>query len=148
MTQADKIGFIDEYGDKSIHFEKGGVSVYFIVTAIIINKRDLNEIENKVKELKSKYDALILTIGSQRGTLIGCEGEDAENIFSGIDFLRNMEMTGQRYDFKGKRIAVIGGGNTAMDCCRTSIRCGSTDVTVVYRRTEAEMPANPIEIHE
>jgi len=55
MTQADKIGFIDEYGDKSIHFEKGGVSVYFIVTAIIINKRDLNEIENKVKELKSKY---------------------------------------------------------------------------------------------
>lgn len=100
------------------------------------------------KELKNKYDAVILTIGSQRGTLLGCEGEDAENIFSGIDFLRNMEMTGQRYDFRGKKIAVIGGGNTAMDCCRTSIRCGSTDVTVVYRRTEAEMPANPIEIHE
>jgi len=100
------------------------------------------------KELKKEYDAVILTIGSQRGTLIGCEGEDAEGIYSGIDFLRNMEMTGQRYNFKGKRIAVIGGGNTAMDCCRTSIRCGSTDVTVLYRRTEAEMPANPIEIHE
>jgi formate dehydrogenase major subunit len=99
-------------------------------------------------DLKKKYDSVILTIGSQRGTLIGCEGEDAENIFSGIDFLRNMEMTGQRYDFTGKKIAVIGGGNTAMDCCRTSIRCGSTDVTVVYRRTEKEMPANPIEIHE
>lgn len=100
------------------------------------------------KDLKDKYDSVILTIGSQRGTLIGCEGDDAENIFSGIDFLRNMEVTGQKYDFKGKTIAVVGGGNTAMDCCRTSIRCGAEKVYVIYRRTEKEMPANPIEIHE
>jgi formate dehydrogenase major subunit len=100
------------------------------------------------KELKEKYDATILTIGSQRGTGIGCEGDDAENVFSGIDFLRNMEATGQRYDFTGKTIAVIGGGNTAMDCCRTSIRCNAKKVYVIYRRTEKEMPANPIEIHE
>jgi formate dehydrogenase major subunit len=100
------------------------------------------------KDLKRAYDATILTIGSQRGTLIGCEGDDAENVFSGIDFLRNMEMTGQRYDFSGKKVIVVGGGNTAMDCCRTSLRCGSTDVKVIYRRTEKEMPANPIEIHE
>ncbi len=98
--------------------------------------------------LEKEYDATILTIGSQRGTLLRAEGEDAENVFSGIDFLRNMEMTGQRYDFKGKKVAVVGGGNTAMDCCRTAIRCGSTDVKVIYRRTEKEMPANPIEIHE
>lgn len=100
------------------------------------------------KELSENYDATILTIGSQRGTLLGAVGEDADGVFSGIDFLRNMEVTGQRYDFKGKKIGVVGGGNTAMDCCRTAIRCGSTDVTVVYRRTEQEMPANPIEIHE
>ena len=100
------------------------------------------------KELKDKYDAVILTIGSQKGTLVGVEGEDADGVYSGIDFLRNMEATGQRYDFKGKKIVVVGGGNTAMDCCRTSRRCGSEDVSVVYRRTEAEMPANPIEIHE
>ncbi|ALO14041.1 Glutamate synthase [NADPH] small chain [Salinivirga cyanobacteriivorans] len=99
-------------------------------------------------QLDKDYDATILTIGSQRGTLLRAEGEDAENVFSGIDFLRNMEMTGQRYDFKGKKVAVVGGGNTAMDCCRTAIRCGSTDVKVIYRRTEKEMPANPIEIHE
>ncbi|OQX77086.1 MAG: hypothetical protein B6D64_08815 [Bacteroidetes bacterium 4484_276] len=99
-------------------------------------------------ELQERYDSVILTIGSQRGTLIGCEGDDAENVFSGIDFLRNMEMTGQRYDFKGKTVAVVGGGNTAMDCCRTSKRCGSEKVYVIYRRTEKEMPANPIEIHE
>lgn len=100
------------------------------------------------KDLREKYDATVLTIGSQKGTLVGVEGDDAENVYSGIDFLRNMAITGQVYDFKGKTIAVVGGGNTAMDCCRTSIRCGAEKVYVIYRRTEKEMPANPIEIHE
>lgn len=100
------------------------------------------------KDIKLNYDATILTIGSQKGTGVGCEGEDADGVFSGIDFLRNMEATGQKYDFRGKKVAVVGGGNTAMDCCRTSIRCGADEVYVIYRRTEAEMPANPIEIHE
>ena len=100
------------------------------------------------KDIKAKYDSTILTIGSQKGTLIGCEGDDAQNVFSGIDFLKNMEMTGKAADFKGKTVAVVGGGNTAMDCCRTSMRCGAEKVYVIYRRTEKEMPANPIEIHE
>lgn len=100
------------------------------------------------RELNSGYDATVLTIGSQKGTGVGCEGDDAGNVFSGIDFLKNMEVTGQRYDFRGKTIAVVGGGNTAMDCCRTSIRCKADKVYVIYRRTEKEMPANPIEIHE
>jgi len=100
------------------------------------------------KDVSKNFQATILTIGSQKGTSVGCPGDDAENVFSGIDFLRNMEMTGQRYDFKGKTVVVVGGGNTAMDCCRTSIRCGADKVYVVYRRTEKEMPANPIEIHE
>ena len=102
----------------------------------------------KYADIKKKYDATVLAIGSQSGTRIGCENDTAENVLSGIDFLRNMEMTGQRYDFKGKKVAVIGGGNTAMDCCRTSMRCGAEKVYIIYRRTEKEMPANPIEIHE
>ena len=100
------------------------------------------------KDLKKQYDAMILAIGSQKGTLIGVEGEDAKNVFSGIDFLKEMEITGKRFDFSGKKVAVIGGGNTAMDCCRSSMRCGAEKVYVIYRRTEKEMPANPIEIHE
>ncbi|MBN1200032.1 MAG: FAD-dependent oxidoreductase [Bacteroidales bacterium] len=100
------------------------------------------------KEIADHYDATVLTIGSQTGTGVGCEGDDAENVFSGIDFLKNMEVTEQRYDFSGKTIAVVGGGNTAMDCCRTSVRCNADKVYVIYRRTEKEMPANPIEIHE
>jgi len=99
-------------------------------------------------DLKKEYDTIVLTIGSQKGTGVGCEGDDAGNVFSGIDFLRNMEMTGQRYNFRGKTVAVVGGGNTAMDCCRTSVRCNADKVYVLYRRTEKEMPANPIEIHE
>lgn len=102
----------------------------------------------KYKDLERKYDATVLAIGSQRGTLLGCEGEDAENVFSGINFLKEMEMTGEKMDFTGKKVAVVGGGNTAMDCCRTSLRCGAEKVYVIYRRTEKEMPANPIEIHE
>ncbi len=102
----------------------------------------------KYAELQKKYDAVVLAIGSQKGTMIGVEGDDAENVFSGIDFLKEMEMTGKSYDFKDKKVAVVGGGNTAMDCCRTSMRCGAEKVYVIYRRTEKEMPANPIEIHE
>ncbi len=100
------------------------------------------------KDLKKEFNSVVLSIGSQKGTGIGCENDDAGNIFSGIDFLRNMEMTGKKYDFSGKKVGVIGGGNTAMDCCRTAMRCGAEEVFVLYRRTEKEMPANPIEIHE
>jgi formate dehydrogenase major subunit len=99
-------------------------------------------------DLKKKYHAVILGIGSQKGTSIGCKGDDAENVWSGIDFLKKMELTGTKLDLSGKRVAVIGGGNTAMDCCRTAQRCGAKKVYVIYRRTEHEMPANPIEIHE
>ncbi|MDV7394349.1 FAD-dependent oxidoreductase, partial [Arthrospira platensis SPKY1] len=75
--------------------------------------------------IQDNFDATVLTIGSQKGTGVGCPGDDAENVFAGIDFLKNMEATGQRYDFSGKTIVVVGGGNTAMDCCRTSIRCNA-----------------------
>lgn len=98
--------------------------------------------------LGNKYDATILAIGSQHGTGIGCEGDDAVNVFSGVDFLKEMEMTGKPFDFTGKKVAIIGGGNTAMDCCRTALRCGAEKSIIIYRRTEKEMPANPIEIHE
>lgn len=137
---------IPEYRLPNDILDKEVAAVTELGTNIFYNKKLGDNVS--YKELKKDYDSLILTIGSQRGTLIGCEGDDAENVYSGIDFLRNMEMTGQKYDFKGKTVAVVGGGNTAMDCCRTSLRCGAEKVYVLYRRTEKEMPANPIEIHE
>lgn len=100
------------------------------------------------KNIKVSYDATILAIGAQKGTLVGCKGDDAKGVYAGITVLRQMEESGKKMDFAGKTVAVIGGGNTAMDCCRTAIRCGAAKVYVLYRRTEKEMPANPIEIHE
>ncbi len=100
------------------------------------------------RHIMVNYDATILAIGAQKGSRIGCEGDDAEGVYAGITVLRQMEESGEKMDFKGKTVAVIGGGNTAMDCCRTAVRCGAEKVYVLYRRTEKEMPANPIEIHE
>ena len=100
------------------------------------------------KDLRDKYNGVVLTIGSQKGTSLRTEGEDAENVISGIEFLRNLEMTGQKPDLKGKTVGVVGGGNTAMDCCRTAKRCGAEKVYVIYRRAEEQMPANQIEVHE
>jgi formate dehydrogenase major subunit len=137
---------IPEYRLPNDIIDKEVAAVTELGTRIFYNRKFGESVH--YNELKERYDAVILTIGSQRGTLIGCEGDDAGNVFSGIDFLRNMEMTGQKYDFSGKTVAVVGGGNTAMDCCRTSLRCNAQKVYVIYRRTEKEMPANPIEIHE
>lgn len=137
---------IPEYRLPNDIIDKEVAAVTELGTRIFYNRKFGDNLQ--YAELKERYDAVILTIGSQRGTLIGCEGDDAGNVFSGIDFLRNMEMTGQKYDFTGKTVAVVGGGNTAMDCCRTSKRCNADKVYVIYRRTEKEMPANPIEIHE
>lgn len=100
------------------------------------------------QNINDSYDATVLAIGAQKGTLVGCKGDDAEGVYAGITVLRQMEESGKKMDFAGKTVAVIGGGNTAMDCCRTAMRCGAEKVYVLYRRTEKEMPANPIEIHE
>lgn len=100
------------------------------------------------REINSNYDAVILSPGSQTGTRLGCEGDNAKGVMPGTDFLREMELTGRRPDLRGRKVIVVGGGNTAMDCCRTAVRCGAAEVTVIYRRTEKEMPANHIEIEE
>ena len=99
-------------------------------------------------EIEPKYDALFLAIGAQDGDLLGIGEKPAPNLVAGIDFLKRNAETDNDTDLKNKKVVVIGGGNTAMDCCRSARRCGSTDVIVLYRRTEADMPANPIEIHE
>ncbi len=137
---------IPEYRLPNDLLDKEVNSVLELGANIFYNKKLGTDIS--YKELQANYDSVILTIGSQKGTLVGVKGDDAENVFPGIVFLKNLEMTENAPDFTGKKVIVVGGGNTAMDCCRTAIRLGSTDVKVVYRRTEKEMPANPIEIHE
>ena len=98
------------------------------------------------EEFKNSYDAVVLAIGAWESMPIGCPGEELDGVMGGIDFLRQVAM-GEKPAI-GDQVAVVGGGNTAMDACRTAVRLGAKEVYVVYRRTEAEMPADQLEIDE
>ncbi|MCL2547396.1 MAG: FAD-dependent oxidoreductase [Oscillospiraceae bacterium] len=102
-----------------------------------------------VQSLKADgYDSILLAVGSQKGWPLDIDGEsDCRNILIGVEFLGAVTRNTQP-DFTGKTIAVVGGGNTAMDCARTAVRLGAASVQLIYRRTVAEMPADQHEIHE
>jgi NADPH-dependent glutamate synthase beta subunit-like oxidoreductase len=91
------------------------------------------------------YDAIFYATGAHRGKPMQVDGEDGPGIVAGLEFLKVVNRGG-RPDI-GRRVAIIGGGNTAMDCARTALRLGAEPV-VVYRRTRAEMPAIPQEVDE
>jgi NADPH-dependent glutamate synthase beta subunit-like oxidoreductase len=97
------------------------------------------------RELLSEYSAVFLGTGAHRGKPLGASGEDGPGVRAGLDFLKAVNR-GERPDI-GRRVMVVGGGNTAMDCARTALRLGAT-ATVVYRRTRQEMPAIASEIEE
>jgi NADH-quinone oxidoreductase subunit F len=89
--------------------------------------------------------AVVLAIGAHRSLHLGIPGEDRAGVIPGIDFLREVAL-GNPPDIRGKRVAVIGGGNVAVDAARTAWRLGAAEVHIVYRRTRADMPAYPEEI--
>jgi len=97
---------------------------------------------------KEGYKAVFIGVGAPESSQMRCEGEDAgyQCFMTGVEFLRRVAF-GER-PIEGDKILVIGGGNVAMDCVRSALRLGFTDVNLVYRRTEAEMPADPTEIQE
>ncbi|MCJ7489283.1 MAG: NAD(P)-binding protein [Thermoplasmata archaeon] len=96
-----------------------------------------------LEDLKKEYDAVFLAIGAHKSLKLGVPGEDLEGVVHGVDFLHRVA---DKETVKiGKKVAVIGGGNAAMDAARTALRMGS-DVTVIYRRTKDEMPAIGAEI--
>ncbi len=97
-------------------------------------------------ELREDHDAVLLALGCWRSSPLRVPGEDLPGVLKGIEFLYGVN-TG-RPPAIGRRVAVIGGGNTAMDACRCAKRLGADEVTVVYRRSRAEMPAQPIEVEE
>ncbi|MGD8367942.1 MAG: FAD-dependent oxidoreductase [Desulfobacterales bacterium] len=97
------------------------------------------------------FDAIFLGIGAWKDYQLRVEGEDLKGCYTGIDFLTKFAVNQQSetppYDISiGNKCIVIGGGNTAIDCVRTLVRCGAKEVSIVYRRTRAEMPANEVEI--
>ncbi len=96
-------------------------------------------------QLKADYDAVFIGLGAQQGISLGVDGEDAPNVFSGVDFLNRFHH-GEQLDLGTDVVAiVVGGGDTAIDAARICKRLGA-NVTVLYRRTRAEMPAIEEEI--
>ncbi|MGL5440199.1 MAG: molybdopterin-dependent oxidoreductase [Filifactoraceae bacterium] len=103
-------------------------------------------IDISLEKLRKENDAVLIAVGAWSSTKLGCKGEDAEGVIGGIDFLREYTINGELQ--VGDRVVVVGGGNTAMDACRTAVRLGAKEVYNIYRRTKEEMPAEAIEIIE
>ncbi|MDA8218755.1 MAG: FAD-dependent oxidoreductase [Dehalococcoidales bacterium] len=102
-----------------------------------------------LEELRERgHTAVFVGIGCHNTAKMGIEGEDAgyEGYLPGVEFLRDLAL-GEPTSLRGKAV-VVGGGNVAMDCARSSLRLGFSEVTLVYRRSRAEMPANEEEIEE
>jgi len=123
----EEISLIEDMGAELITDTKVGVDIPF-------------------DTIKTDFDAVLLGIGAWISTGVGCKGEDADGVIGGIDFLRKV-VRNEPMEL-GRKVAIVGGGNTAMDACRTAVRLGADKVYNIYRRTKDEMPADMVEIVE
>ena len=98
----------------------------------------------KLQELEKKYYAVFLAFGANITTKMGVEGEELEGVYGGNQLLEHQFHP----DYTNKKVAIIGGGNVAMDCARTIKRLGAQEVKIIYRRAEEQMPAETKEIQE
>ncbi|MCL1895912.1 MAG: FAD-dependent oxidoreductase [Clostridiales bacterium] len=136
-----KVGIPDYRLDKQVLLEEIGLIEDMGVEIRLNTKigKDLT-LQNLISQ---GYKAVFLAVGAHRDMKLGIPGEDAEGVMSSVDFLREVNLgSRKRLD---RRVLVIGGGNVAMDAARSAARLGC-DVTVVYRRTQEEMPANEWEV--
>ena len=98
-------------------------------------------------ELRAQgYKGFFLGIGAQKSAPLGIPGEELTGVFGGVEFMREVNL--DKHPAVGRRCAVIGGGNVAMDVCRSAVRLGAEETYVIYRRSEAEMPADKAEVAE
>ena len=102
--------------------------------------------ELNLESLRKKYDAVYIAAGAHKAEKLGISGEDLQGVIHGVTFMR---MVNLKQELKiGQRVAVVGGGNTAMDAARSSLRLGAKEVFILYRRTREEMPVDPRELEE
>lgn len=103
----------------------------------------------KLSQLEKDNDAVFIAHGAHMSAAMGVEGEDAgyEGFIPGVKYLLDINSGIDPYP-AGKKVVVVGGGNVAIDCVRCSFRMNKPDVNLVYRRTEKEMPADDVEIHD
>jgi len=99
------------------------------------------------EKIRADYDAVFVATGADKGWTLGIPGEDLEGVYDAITFLKDANL-GRNTIEVGEKVAVVGGGNSAVDAARTALRRGAKKVTIIYRRLKADMPAAPEEIHE
>lgn len=97
-----------------------------------------------IQDLERQYDAIFLSMGANQSSKMGVEGEELEGVLGGNELLEYK----LHPDYKGKTVAIVGGGNVAMDCARTIKRLGAKEVKVIYRRAREQMPAEDKEVEE
>jgi NADPH-dependent glutamate synthase beta subunit-like oxidoreductase len=98
-----------------------------------------------MREIVQTFDAVYVSIGAQGGKMMALDHADAEGVMSAVDLLHGVG-DGEVPDFTGKKVAVVGGGNVAIDCARTAVRANAAEVNIVYRRRREDMPALDHEI--
>jgi len=122
-----------------------------IVTSLGVEIRYKTEVGKDITlgDIKKEYAAIFIGVGAQDSMPMGVKGEDAgyEGFIPGVQYLYSINKGADPYP-EGKRVAVVGGGNVAIDCVRSSLRIGKEDVNLLYRRTRKEMPADAVEIHD
>lgn len=109
----------------------------------VIYNKELGK-DYTLQQLQKEYDAIFLSFGANISSKMGIEGEDLEGVYGGNELLE----FGNHPDYTNKKVAVIGGGNVAMDTARTIKRLGAKEVKVIYRRAEKQMPAEEKEVEE
>lgn len=113
------------------------------------------ELNTRVDDLHGElenFDAIFLAVGAQIGREVTIPASDPKNVLDAVKLLRNVELDGDAVDgdkpLAGRRVAVYGGGNTAIDASRSALRLGAEESIIVYRRTRAQMPAHDFEVEE
>ena len=143
----DKLGGILRHGIPDFRLEKDILDKTIESILDIGIKVEYNKelgININLEDLEKEYDAIFLGFGANIPSKMNIEGEELEGVYGGNSLLE----TGNHPSYNGKKVAVIGGGNVAMDCARTIKRLGAEKVYVIYRRAEKQMPAERKEIEE
>lgn len=143
----NKLGGILRHGIPEFRLEKEILdSTIDSILSLGINVKYNKELGRNIKleELEENFDAIFLGFGANIPSKMNIEGEELEGVYGGNSLLEK----GNHPQYKGKKVAVIGGGNVAMDCSRTIKKLGADEVYVIYRRAEKQMPAEKKEIKE
>ena len=141
----EKIGGILRYGIPKFRLDKKWVDALEEELTYLGVKINCNTSFGKditLDDLQKKYDKIILAFGANVSSKMNIEGEELPFVLGANELLENENHP----NYKNKKVAIIGGGNVAMDAARTIKRLGAEEVTIVYRRARAQMPAEKIEV--